>query len=249
MTIPALTSTVSTARPLRSQPRLRVLPRLESCHRAHGRVPGFRAIRICADPRCRDRQGFSKAAPPAGDRERALAVIGRWLAHPELVEQHPLGEAVLVVPDAGETRWISVCVVSGTAGAWSVAVWSACAQSAAVSGALLVAAARARWIWASRPGSQNWDQLVLARYRPPSSRHPCQPSETTLPICSGREPPRPPWPAGTARVAIRADSSTPTQSAGHQQSPGECVLGIVTTERASRRRALVSSPSRCAVRR
>ena len=79
--------------------------------------------------------------------------------HPKLVEEHLLGEAVLVVPDtAGDQMGIGT-VVRGTAGAWSVAVWSASAQRAAVLGALLVSAARARWIWASKPESQNSDQL------------------------------------------------------------------------------------------
>ena len=56
---------------------------------------------------------------------------------------------------------MSVIVVSGTAGAWSVAVWSACAHSAAVSGALLLSAARARVDLGVEPGSQNSDQFAL----------------------------------------------------------------------------------------
>jgi len=40
-------------------------------------------------------------------------------------------------------RWISLVVVSGTAGAWSVAVRSAWAQRAAVFGELLLSAATA----------------------------------------------------------------------------------------------------------
>ena len=54
-----------------------------------------------------------------------------------------------------------LAVVRGTAGAWSVAVRSACAQSAAVSGALLLSASRALLIWASSRWSQNSDQFEL----------------------------------------------------------------------------------------
>src|SRR5437763_751859 len=65
------------------------------------------------------------------------------------------------LPTRAETRWISLVVVRGTAGAWSVAVRSAWAHRAAVFGELLVSAARALLIWASSGWSQNSDQLGL----------------------------------------------------------------------------------------
>ena len=52
-------------------------------------------------------------------------------------------------------------VATGTTGAWSVTVRSACAQSAAESGELLLSAVSALEIWASSRGSQNSDRFAL----------------------------------------------------------------------------------------